>query len=132
MLLLLLQGKRAATAEVFEDALKAAAGAAPKDNPAQLRKAIKRREKAKEVSAKQWGERKAKESSTKAKAQSKREDNLKARSGKGAAAAAEAEAEEKQPRQRQMRPGFEGKKEDFLVSHLRPSVVVLRVLTFNV
>lgn len=54
------QGKRAATAEGFKDALAAAAGAAPKDNPSQLRKALKRREKAKETSAKQWGDRKDK------------------------------------------------------------------------
>jgi hypothetical protein len=89
------EGRDQARDEGMSDAIKAAASLSKTTtiSAGQARKAIKKREKAKAKSAQKWQERGEKVKESQGARQAKREQNLS---------------------QRQRRPGFEGKKEDFL------------------
>ena len=69
-------GKAQAIQEQWNDVLKEAAGSKVTVNPAKIKKAIKRKEKIKEKSAREWAERTANLESTMNKKIEKREENL--------------------------------------------------------
>lgn len=81
------EGKEKAKQEGWADAIRVAGGAEVKDNPAALKKMIKRKEKDKAKSAKKWEDRLAGQKKEQSKKQDKREENLKRRKNGGAAAA---------------------------------------------
>lgn len=81
------EGKKKALEETWDDAMRVAGGENVKDNPAALKKMIKRREKDKAKSASQWKDRSAGVKKEQAVKQTKREENLKKRKSKGVASA---------------------------------------------
>lgn len=81
------EGKEKAREEGWTDAIQLAGGAAIKDNPAALKKMIKRKEKDKVKSAAKWEDRMAGQKKEQSKRQDKREDNLNKRKKGGVAAA---------------------------------------------
>ena len=83
------EGKEKAKQEGWADAIRVAGGAELKDNPAALKKMIKRREKDKAKSAAKWDDRLSSQRKEQSKRQDKREENLNRRK-KGGAVAAEA------------------------------------------
>lgn len=70
------EGKEKAKQEVWGDAIRVAGGEELKDNPAALKKTIKRKEKDKAKSAKEWDKRLAGQKKDQSARQSKREENL--------------------------------------------------------
>ncbi len=85
------EGKQQAKKEGWEDAIRVAGGAEVKDNPAALKKMIKRKEKDKAKSAAKWSDRVAGQKKEQSKRQEKREENLNRRKKGGAGTTAEAE-----------------------------------------
>lgn len=86
------EGKETARQEIWGDAIRVAGGEELKDNPAALKKMIKRKEKSKAKSAAQWEDRLAGVKKDQVARQAKREDNLnKRKKGGGAVAGAGAE-----------------------------------------
>lgn len=85
------EGKEKAKQEEWTDAIELAGGATIKDNPAALKKMIKRKEKDKAKSAATWENRMAGQKKEQSKRQDKREENLNKRKKGGAAAAGAAE-----------------------------------------
>lgn len=79
------EGKEQAREEAWDDAMRVAGGENVKDNPAALKKIIKRREKEKAKSAAQWKGRTAGVKKEQAARQTKREENLNKRKTKGVA-----------------------------------------------
>ncbi|CAM9219502.1 unnamed protein product [Chrysoparadoxa australica] len=73
------EGKAKAKEEQWADALKVAGGTKVKDNPAAIKKAIKRKENAKKKSAQKWGDRTQKVAEQQRAKQNSREENLKKR-----------------------------------------------------
>ncbi|CAN0548091.1 unnamed protein product, partial [Ectocarpus sp. 12 AP-2014] len=114
------EGKEKAKEEGWADAIRVAGGAEIKDNPAALKKMIKRKEKEKAKSAAKWDNRLSGQRKEQAKRQDKREENLNRRKKGGPAvgdtdkAAAGGDAASGQDGKRQRRAGFEGKKQDFI------------------
>ena len=126
------EGKQRAKDEMWVDALKEASGEKVYDNSAEIRKALKRREKRKEKSAKQWKERLDRVSSEKTAKIVKREANIMKRKKRTLNTPETEKPAEKRPRlamvmksaeakegglaneSRKPRPGFEGKKVGFL------------------
>lgn len=86
------EGKLKAKEEGWADAIRVAGGAEVKDNPAALKKMIKRKEKEKAKSAAKWDDRMSGQRKEQSKRQDKREENLNRRK-RGAAATAAADAE---------------------------------------
>lgn len=86
------EGKERAKQDGWADAIRVAGGAELKDNPAALKKMIKRREKDKAKSTAKWDDRLSGQKKEQAKRQDKREENLNRRKKGGAALAAEAAA----------------------------------------
>ncbi|GBG80380.1 hypothetical protein CBR_g30748 [Chara braunii] len=91
-------------------ALDRATGAKVLDDPKLLKKSLKREEKLKVRSSKQWSERKAQERERMEAKQRKRQDNIKARAD--TKKAKKIERREK----KLLRPGFEGRREGFINS----------------
>lgn len=85
------EGKEKAKLEGWADAIRIAGGAEVKDNPAALKKMIKRKEKDKAKSAAKWDDRMSGQRKEQSKRQDKREENLNKRKNGGAGAAAEKE-----------------------------------------
>lgn len=85
------EGKEKAKQEGWADAIRVAGGAELKDNPAALKKMIKRREKDKAKSAAKWDDRLSSQRKEQSKRQDKREENLNRRKKGGAAGAVAAE-----------------------------------------
>lgn len=85
------EGKEKAKEEGWADAIRVAGGAELKDNPAALKKMIKRKEKDKAKSAAKWDDRLSGQRKEQSKRQDKREENLNRRKKGGAVLAAEAE-----------------------------------------
>ena len=129
------EGKQRAKEEMWVDALKEASGEKVYDNAAEIKKALKRREKKKEKSAKQWKERLDRVSADKTARIEKRETNILKRKKKLLNVLEADKPAEKRPRlamvmkhaeareggatttaneSRKPRPGFEGKKVGFL------------------
>ena len=126
------EGKQRAKEEMWVDALKEASGEKVYDNAAEIKKALKRREKRKEKSARQWRERLDRVSADKSARIEKRETNILKRSRRGLVVPEAEKVAEKRPRlamvmknaeareggsaneSRKPRPGFEGKKVGFL------------------
>lgn len=77
------EGKERVKEEGWKDAIRLAGGEEVKDNPAALKKMIKRKEKDKMKSAKKWENRIAGQKKEQAKKQEKREENLKKRKAGG-------------------------------------------------
>lgn len=92
------EGKEKAKQEGWADAMRVAGGAELKDNPAALKKMIKRKEKDKAKSAAKWEDRLSGQRKEQSKQQDKREENLNRRKngGTGTAATAANEAAEAQ------------------------------------
>lgn len=84
------EGKEKAKEEGWADAIRVAGGAELKDNPAALKKMIKRKEKDKAKSAAKWDDRLSGQRKEQSKRQDKREENLNRRK-KGGAVASEKE-----------------------------------------
>lgn len=77
------EGKEKAKMEGWADAIRVAGGAEVKDNPAALKKMIKRKEKDKAKSAAKWDDRVSGQRKEQSKRQDKREENLKRRKNGG-------------------------------------------------
>ena len=126
------EGKQRAKEEMWVDALKEASGEKVYDDAAEIRKALKRREKKKEKSARQWKERTEKVSAEKSARIEKRETNIMKRKKRSISIPEAEKPSEKRPRlamvlkngeakegasqgeNKKPRPGFEGKKVGFL------------------
>jgi hypothetical protein len=113
-------GKEERSAILWKDALKSAHGGKVLDNPKLLKKAIKKKEKAKAKSKEKWGDRTAKLSAAEKEKQGKREANLKKRKLGGAEGCAAGlnmdkdKGKDEKAGGGRRRAGFEGKRADFL------------------
>lgn len=114
------EDKEKAAAMQWKDTFKEADGVRVKDNPAKLRKAIKRKVASKSKSQKAWKARTEQQQQTAKNRQKIRQHNLKARKQGGATGANLSKKEiDEQPAEggrRLSRAGFEGRKQDFLNS----------------
>lgn len=89
------EGKEIARKELLDDAIRLAGGEELKDNPAALKKIVKRKKRDKERSAAQWKDRNAGVKKEQMARQKKREDNLNRRKMNGSAVAGTADSSEK-------------------------------------
>lgn len=87
------EGKLKAKEEGWADAIRVAGGAEVKDNPAALKKMIKRKEKEKAKSAAKWDDRMSGQRKEQSKRQDKREENLNRRKRGAVAGEADKAAE---------------------------------------
>jgi len=103
------EGQNLITKGAWKSALAKASGHTVRDDPKLLKKAVKKEQKKKEKSSKAWKERKKEETKVQKDKQKKRSENIKQHLQK---------KKEKRlgikDKQKQKRPGFEGRKKDFL------------------
>jgi len=99
------EGKKLLQDESWKKVYMKATGQKVKDNPKLIKQSMKKEEKKKQKSASAWEERKGAEEKKKADKQAKRTENIKNR---------KIAKKTGKPIKKQKRPGFEGRKRDFL------------------